>query len=329
MPLPPDDFAAAADAAAAGRPLRVTVLLGGPSAEREVSLASGTAIAAALERCGHEVRRRDIGPRDVSALDEDDIDAVFIALHGEFGESGEVQQLCEDRSLPYTGSDPVASRIAMDKAASKQRFRRCGLATPDWMILENFHAPKQRNLWLAEIEPPAVVKPVNGGSSVDVTIALDAAARDEALDELLDAYHRALVERFVPGRELTVGILGEQALPLMEIVPGRPFYDYTAKYADGAGTRYVFDHGLPGAIVDRVREDALAAHRAVGARDLSRVDFILDEENVPQVLEINTIPGFTSHSLLPMAAQRAGISFEQLVDRLARMAFSRSRAMAS
>ncbi len=309
-----------------GGPLDVTVLMGGPSNEREVSLMSGTAVADALERGGHRVTRADISPNDTSALDRPGVDAVFIALHGEFGESGGVQRLCEGRGLQYVGSGPRASELSMDKAASKQIFRRSELVTPDWMIIEEFHGPEQFKPWLQEIPPPVVVKPVNGGSSIDITIARDEPARDAAIDELIDKYGRAMIERFVEGRELTIGILGDEALPLMEIVPAREFYDYDAKYADDAGTKYIFDHGLDEAIVEEARSVSLTAHRSLGCRDLSRVDFILDDAGLFQVLEINTIPGFTSHSLVPMAAEEAGISFEQMVDRLVRMALRRRPA---
>lgn len=305
------------------RPLDITVLMGGPSAEREVSLLSGTAVADALARAGHAVTRADILPADTAALDRDGLDVVFIALHGEFGESGAVQTLCEQRHLRYTGSGPRASELAMDKAAAKQIFRRAGLDSPDWTIIEQFHSPAQVRARLDELPPPVVCKPVDSGSSIDITIARDEAQRDAALEALLDSYGRAMLERFVPGREITVGILGSEALPVMEIVPAREFYDYTAKYADASGTQYVFEHGLDGDLCRRIQQAALAAHQALGCRDLSRVDFILDDRQRCQVLEVNTIPGFTSHSLVPMAAARAGVGFEQLVDRLATMAMER------
>ena len=293
--------------------LDITVLMGGPSSEREVSLVSGAAVADALERCGHKVVRSDISPTDASALDRKGIDVVFIVLHGDFGESGKVQQLCKDRHLRYTGSGPMASEMAMDKAASKQVFRKVGINTPDWVIVE-----ESQTL-------PEMVKAVDGGSSVDITIARTAAQRDEAVSRLTDKSGRAMVEVFVKGREFTVGILGERALPVLEVIPSREFYDYTAKYADDAGTRYNFDHGLDEGIVTAMQKQAVDAFAALGCRDMSRVDFMLDERNVPQILEINTIPGFTSHSLLPKAAQRAGISFERLVDLLAGMAMQRPR----
>ena len=307
--------------------LDITVLMGGPSAEREVSLMSGTAIADALERRGHKVTRADILPGDTSALDRDAIDVVFIALHGEFGESGEVQRLCEERNRRYTGSGPRASELAMDKAATKQIAKRIGLRTPDWMIIEEFHTPEQIGRWLPELPLPVVLKPVDGGSSVDITVARTQQQRDGALEVLLDKYGRAMLERFVAGRELTVSILGDEALPVLEVVPARDFYDYTAKYADDAGTKYTFDHGLTEEVRRSVQADAETAHRALGCRDMSRSDFLLDADGIPWLLEINTIPGFTGHSLLPMAAAKVGIDFEELVDRIARMAMQRESPM--
>ena len=165
------------------QPMDITVLLGGPSSERDISLISGEAVASALEHIGHRVTRSDISPSDTSALDREGLDVVFIALHGEFGESGEVQTLCEQRGLPYIGSGPRASRLAMDKAAAKQIFKRSGLTTPDWMIVENYHSRQLVERWLEEIPPPVVVKPVDGGSSVDITIAQDAASRKDAMED--------------------------------------------------------------------------------------------------------------------------------------------------
>jgi D-alanine--D-alanine ligase len=308
--------------------LDITVLMGGPSSEREVSLLSGEAIAAALERNGHKVTRSDISPADVTALKRKGIDVVFIALHGAFGESGEVQALCEEHGLRYIGSPAKASERAMNKATAKEYFRNAGLNIAEGLVVQNsggaghFSDPATK----AHIESlglPIVIKPVDGGSSVDVVIARDAAVRDAELSRLVDKYGCMMVERFIAGRELTVGILGDQALPIIEIVPDGSFYDYRAKYSDQAQTRYVFDHGIAPEIVQSIQRDALAAHRSLGCRDMSRVDFILTPEGKAYVLEINTIPGFTSHSLLPKAAAKVGVSFEQLVERIARMAMAR------
>ncbi|MCE5325047.1 MAG: D-alanine--D-alanine ligase [Planctomycetaceae bacterium] len=303
--------------------LDITVLLGGPSPEREVSLLSGAAVADALDRLGHRVTRADIGPRDTSALDRKGIDLVFIVLHGEFGEDGQVQTLCEQRGLRYTFSGPHASLLAMDKAASKQAFLRAGLVTPAWMVIEEFHDAAKVLKWLTELPPPVVVKPVGGGSSVDVVIARTPAQRDEAMAALLDKNGRVMLERYVAGREFTVGVLGEQALPVLEIVPDGEFYDYRAKYSDEATTQYLFDSDIPPATAEKMQQWALAAHAALGCRDLSRVDFMLGTDGVPQVMEVNTIPGFTSHSLVPMAARRIGISFDQLVERIVALAMQR------
>jgi len=303
-----------------GPPLDVTVLMGGPSAERDVSVMSGTVIAEALEQAGHTVVKSDIFPSNISALDRQGVDVVFIALHGDFGESGQVQELCEQRGLRYVGSGPRASKLGMDKAAAKQMFKQAGLKTPDWMIIEEYHNPRTVKRWLEEIPVPVVVKPVDGGSSIDITIARSEKARDEAIEGLTDTYGRAMVERYLAGRELTVGILGHEALPVLEVVPARDFYDYSAKYDDDSGTEYVFNHGLDVEVAAATQAAALAAHRCLGCRDMSRVDFVLGDDGWPEVLEVNTIPGFTAHSLLPMAAGSAGIGLGELADRLVRMA---------
>ncbi|MFB3893585.1 MAG: D-alanine--D-alanine ligase [Phycisphaerae bacterium] len=308
--------------AAAPAVLDITVLMGGPSAEREVSLVSGAAIADALAGLGHRITRADISPADTSALDRKGIDVVFIALHGSFGESGEVQTLCERRGLRYTGSPPRASELAIDKAASKEAFRRAGIITPEWAVIDSSHTDQQNEALRRSIPLPVVVKPVDGGSSVDVTIARRASGRDRAAADVLVRYGRAMVERFIQGREFTVGILGDDVLPVLEIIPKRKFYDYRAKYTD-CGTRYVFDHGLPEGAARAMQEAALAAHRCLGCRDMSRVDFMLDAAMTPYLLEVNTIPGFTGHSLLPMAARQVGISFPQLVGRIVDMAMKR------
>jgi len=303
--------------------LDITVLMGGPSRERDISLLSGRAVADALDRRGHKVFRADIDPADTAALRRPGIDVVFIALHGDFGESGQVQELCEDARLRYTGSGPRASQLAMDKAATKQAVKRIGVPTPDWMIVEEFHEPAQVAEWLPQLDVPVVLKPVDGGSSVDIVIARTHAQRDRALGALLDKYGRVMLERYIKGRELTVSILGDQALDVLEILPDGEFYDYRAKYADDADTTYTFDHGLDAKTVETHQSNASATHRILGCRDMSRVDFLLDENGVGWMLEINTIPGFTSHSLLPKAAERIGIGFDELCDRIARMAMAR------
>jgi len=303
--------------------LGILVLMGGPSNEREVSLHSGAAVADALASLGHNVRRSDIQPLRPRILDEVAADVVFIALHGEFGEDGQVQQLCEDRRLAYVGSGPRASELAMDKAASKQIYRKVGLDTPEWVVVEEFAGSVKQHGLLDQIGLPCVLKPVDGGSSVDISIANTAEQRWDALEYLLDKYSRALVERYVVGREFTVGVLADSALPVMEIRVRRNFYDYVAKYDDDGGTEYVSAHGLDGETVNLLQMAALSAHRALGCRDMSRSDFRLGPAGRVWILETNTIPGFTSHSLLPKAAEAAGIDFAELCDRLVQMAVRR------
>lgn len=301
----------------------ITVLMGGPSFEREVSLMSGENVSAALEAAGHRVTRSDISPTDTSPLDLPGVDVVFIALHGPFGESGDVQQLCEDRGLKYIGSSPRASRLGMDKVASKQLFRRGGLTTPDWRVIENFQHPDEAKELIEKIPLPVVVKPIDGGSSVDTVISHDESTRNTAVEGLLDTYDRCMIEKFVKGRELTVGILGNKPLPILEIVTPHTFYDYSAKYEAGAGTEFIFPDDLDPETIQQIYSDAITAHEAIEARDISRVDFILDAEGVLQILEINTIPGFTTHSLVPLAAAKAGIEMPSLVDRIVQMAMQR------
>lgn len=303
-----------------GRPTRtnrnlevmdVTVLAGGPGAEREVSLHSGRAVEGALRRLGHRVELCDIGPKDLSALDRP-MDIVFIALHGEFGEDGTVQTILEDRGIPYTGSRGASSRLAMDKVAAKRRFEERGIPTPKYELVDN-----RSVAGLASRFPvPAVVKPVSSGSSVDTTIARSAGRLQEAAADLVARYGVALVEQYIRGPELTVGILGEEALPVCEIRTDREFYDYQAKYVDDT-TQYLFELDLPVDVLNRVQRLALAAHQSLGCRVFSRVDCMLDGATLdPYFLEVNTIPGFTSHSLVPKAAARRGVSFDQLCRRI-------------
>lgn len=299
--------------------LDITVLMGGPGSERAVSIMSGQAVADALERCGHRVTTADISPADTSALDREGIDVVFIALHGSFGEDGQVQRLCRQRGLVYVGSGPESSALAMDKDASKRLFSRAGLDTPEWVVIERSDSSAQGG----ELPLPCVIKPVNGGSSVDVTIARDEATRNAAVENLLTADGRVMVEAFIPGKEMTVSVLDDKALPVIEIRPAREFYDYVAKYEDDA-TQYIFDTHLPPAIEQQLQASALTAHKALGCNDFSRADFILAADGTPWLMEVNTIPGFTSHSLLPKAAAASGISFEQLCERIVRLALERA-----
>lgn len=301
--------------------LRITVLAGGPSTEREISLQSGAAVHAALQRVGHEVILRDIGPGDLSALDEP-TDFVFIALHGEFGEDGTVQAALERRGLPYSGCGSASSRLAMDKVAAKRRFVEAGLPTPRFKVFDTGNVSE-----VAAFGVPAVVKPVGSGSSVDTSIVRSYDELRAHVEVLVTHYGTALVEQYIGGPELTVGVVGEQALPVCEIRTCREFYDYQAKYIDD-DTEYVFEPAVPQSLLPRVQELGLAAHRALGCEVFSRLDLMVGgTSNEPYLLEINTIPGFTSHSLLPKAAARVGISFEQLCQKIVVMSLATRRVV--
>ncbi len=299
---------------------RIGVLMGGPSAERPISLQSGQAVCEALRARGHDVTAVEI-PEDVrrvdALLDAARLDVAFIALHGTFGEDGGIQAVLERLGLPYTGSGVQASRWGMDKWASRQRFRDDGLQTPSTVVLtgEACRAGRVVELVEAALEYPVIVKPCGQGSSVGLGL-VDGRASLVAAVAAAAAYDAVvLVEARILGRELTVGILEETALPVIEVVPSHACFDYAAKYQPGL-TAYHVPAEMPADVAGRCQQAALAAHRAIQARHVSRVDLILDAQQRPIVLEVNTIPGLTMMSLLPKAARVAGIVFHALCERL-------------
>jgi D-alanine-D-alanine ligase len=301
--------------------MKVTVLYGGPSAERPVSIVSGRAVIDGLVSMGHEVSGYDASPTYLYGLDVP-LDVVFPVLHGEFGESGELQEILEKRSLSFVGSNSAASRLGMDKVKTKQAWEKAGLPTPAWRVVHR-----------GEPTPPmptsCVVKAIRSGSSIDVHVckapAETPAQTTEALNKVLARHDAALIEQYIEGIELTVGILEEKPLAPIRIVPKRDFFDFEAKYK-AVDTEHRFDTGLPAKVVQHCRELAEAANKVVGARDLARIDIMLDAEYHPYLLEINTMPGFTSKSLLPEAAKHDGIEFGPLVDKLVQRAKARGAA---
>jgi len=296
--------------------MKITVLSGGPSAEREVSLVSGRAVIEGLQQAGHEVFRSDIGPRQLAGLDHP-CDVVFPALHGSFGESGELQQILEQRGLPFVGSGSKASQLGMDKAMAKRAWEAIQLPTPASEIVTSERPGR--------IGAPCVVKPVNSGSSLDVHICRSEADTLEACRRVVAGHGRALVEQYISGIELTVAILEDRALSPIRITTSHEFFDYTAKYV-GDSARHHFELNLPEPLVRQVKEIALRAHHALGCRDLSRLDVMIDEQHRPWLLELNTMPGFTPKSLLPEPATHDGIPFAQLVDRLVCRAYNRAQS---
>ncbi len=294
--------------------LSITVLAGGPSAEREVSLDSGRAVAEALQKRGHEVVLADISSGDLRALDRA-ADVVFPALHGTFGEDGQVQRIMEQRRLRFVGSGSAASAICIDKIETKRRLAEAGFPTPHWDEVA-------RETPAADYPPfrrPVVVKPVDQGSSVHTIIVRKAAEYAPAIATVLEHYERAMIEDFIKGDEITVGLLDGEPLPPICIRPKRGFYDYEAKYQDDR-TEYLFDTNHPPEVFRQAAELSRRAWEILGCRHLARVDWMVDQDHRLWFLEINTMPGFTSHSLVPKAAARVGISFEELTERLVRMA---------
>jgi D-alanine-D-alanine ligase len=292
--------------------LIVGVLMGGRSAERDVSLRTGAAVLAALGRLGRRAVGIDVGCDLPRQLARRAVDVAFLALHGRCGEDGTVQGLLECLGIPYTGSGVLASALAMDKKQSKWIFRAHGLPTPEFEVL----ARGARGAWpLERLEPPVVVKPICEGSSIGVSVVRSRAALRTALRTAFRYDPEALVERYVAGRDLTVGVLGDQALAVVEMIPRGGFYGYEPKYRAGQ-TEYLVPAPLTPRQTARTRELALAAHHALGCRGASRIDFRLDEQGRPLLIEVNTIPGMTATSLLPKSAAAAGIGFDELVGRI-------------
>lgn len=302
--------------------IRVALLVGGRSAEREVSLNSGAQVAAALEASGFHVTTIDAGAeRFVAEMADVQADVAFICLHGRFGEDGTVQGLCELLDLPYVGSGVLASALAMDKVMSKHLFAQAGLASPDYVALrrgERFDVDEI----VQRLGDKTVVKPANEGSAIGVTIAHSPAELPAAIDEAFRFDASVLVEKFVAGVEVTVGVLGNDrpvALPTLEIVPEHEFYDYESKYVPGMSR-----HIIPARVSEAARTEcerlSIEAHRELGCRGMSRSDTIVTESGDVLLLEVNTIPGMTPTSLLPDAARAAGIDFPDLCRRLVELA---------
>lgn len=303
---------------------KIGVLAGGVSAEREVSLRSGAAILNALQERGHNAVFIDAGPDLCRRLSEEAVEAAFLALHGGHGENGAVQGLLEVMGIPYTGSGVLASALAMDKVASKTLFRAHGIPVAPFVVL---HAKDRPHLSPGEIGEmagfslPWVVKPSTEGSSIGVCIVKDPSALGTALDEAFAYGTTVLVEKYIKGKEIQIGVLGDTALGGVEVRPSLEFYSYEAKYTAGL-TRYVLPPELDDTDYELLRQAAVKAHAALGCAGASRVDFILDEAHTPYVLEVNTIPGMTETSLLPKIAGLAGLSFGDLVEEILRRALS-------
>ena len=294
--------------------LRVAVLMGGPSAEAEVSLKSGAMVAAALRQTGMTVLPVEIQGTTVNL--PADLDVAFIAMHGTFGEDGQVQRILEDHGVAYTGSDPGASARAFDKVLAKECFLEAGIPTPKSVVFDGMNVPE-------ELRWPLFVKPARQGSSVGISRVDDLASLIQAYQQARQFDSRVLVEEFVRGREFTVGILDGTALPVVEIKTKREFFDYEAKYVAGAAEE-TCPAALEATAAMRAKMFALRAHECLGCRDYSRVDLMMNEITGQFfVLEVNTLPGMTANSLLPKAARAAGLELPALCARMVELALAR------
>jgi D-alanine-D-alanine ligase len=293
--------------------LRVGVLMGGRSAERDVSLRSGEAVLGALRRRGFDAVGIDVDASVVERLGRERVTLAFIALHGRYGEDGTIQGLLEILGIPYTGSGVLASALGMDKLISRTLFAAAGLPVPRYVLVTD---PKTVSLPFAF---PVVVKPNSEGSSVGVSLVPSAAELPAALGDAFQYDQRVLIEAYIAGKEVQIGILGDRALGAIEIRSKTAFYDYTAKYTPGM-SEHIFPATLPPEVMRRTLEVGLAAFRALRASGYGRVDCLVDETGTPYVLEVNTLPGLTETSLLPDIAKGVGLSFDDLVVAIVREA---------
>jgi len=303
--------------------VRILVLLGGGSAEREVSLSSGRRVAAALRERGHVVTEADPHPDPFAALDAArGVDVVWLALHGGIGEDGTIQALFDLAGIVYTGSGHLASALAMDKDLSKRLFRAYGVRTADWRMLAaadqecQWREPAFASETFAALGNPVIVKPSKQGSTVGLSVVNEPSALAAAIAEAFRHDDEVMLEGYVPGRELTVGVLGGEALPVGEIIPKHDIYDYECKYVAGMAEE-LFPAPLPEAVRDETQRLALVAYGALKLRGCARIDFRLHPNGGLFCLEANTLPGMTGTSLVPQAALAAGIGFPELCERIA------------
>ena len=306
---------------------RVGVLMGGPSSEREISLKSGQAVFSTLKEAGVEAVAIDIttdSPQEnVSLLKKYNLDCAFIALHGRFGEDGTIQSILEQLHLPFTASGVKASKLAMDKIGSLGIFSQGGLLVPKSQFLEK-SAYRKEKVFTSKFGFPLVVKPANHGSSIGLSLLENKRQLPAAIELAFKFDEHIIIQEYISGRELTVGILDETALPVIEIIPHNKFFDFAAKYQDSL-TEYIIPAVLDQGVALEIQQVSLKAHKLLGCYGCCRVDIILTKAGSVYILEVNTIPGMTSTSLLPKAAKIVGIDFSQLCLKLLELAYEKTK----
>lgn len=305
--------------------MRVGVLMGGQSAERAISLKTGQAICQALGRRGYKVFPIDVDASLPQQLSRKKLDVAFLALHGPGGEDGTVQGVLEVLGIPYTGSGVRASAIAMDKAMTKAILQVNGIPVPSGVV---FLERESRKGWHGRLKFPQVVKPTTEGSTIGVSIVRKQAELQPALRRAFQFGERVIVESYIDGREVALAVLDGEALPAVEIISPGGFYDFAAKYQK-AETQYLCPAPFPRDIVKQIQSLAVRAYRVIGCAGAARVDFRISRRGRPSVLEINTIPGMTERSLLPMAAAQAGMTYDTLVEKMLRGATGKMQAKPS
>jgi D-alanine-D-alanine ligase len=306
--------------------MKVAVLAGGRSAEREVSLRSGGEVAEALRRRGHDVRLVDLDARVWETLRDGGFDCAFVALHGRLGEDGTVQGMLEILGLPYTGSGVLASALCIDKSRANRALAAAGLDVPDFEELDGAFTGGEAERLLERLGAPVVVKPVREGSTIGLTIAHEADALADGIMLAARYDRRVMCQRFVKGVEITVGVLAApvlQVLPTLEIVSENPVYDYDAKYTPGK-SHHIIPARVPEEATRRAAAAAGDAFQVLGCDGMARVDFIVADDGTPWFLEVNTVPGLTPVSLLPDAVRAAGMSFEEFCEAQVRHALARA-----
>jgi D-alanine-D-alanine ligase len=299
-------------------PKKIAVLMGGPGSERDVSLATARGVSKALRSLGIEVVEVDV--RDEHFDLPENVDLAFITIHGTFGEDGQLQRILELRGIPYTGDGVEESALAFDKIRSKRKFRELGVTTPDWEVIQAGQRPK--------LPLPLVIKPPRQGSTVGVVVVKTERELESAHAEAAKYDRELLVEKYIPGRELTIGVVGEEVLPVLEIIPKGGFYDFNTKYPflnpqAGASAEHVCPAKIGDEKTGEIQQMAMRAFRSLGLQVYGRVDVVFPDTGEPFVLEVNTIPGMTEASLLPEAAAAAGITYVDLCARI--IALSRAR----